>query len=359
LPIRIESHGRIGVSEERELLLRTAERIFCDIVSSERLAAAERGIWDAEGWRMIDEAGLPLALVPEERGGIGFPPADALAVLRVAGAFALPFPLPETMIANRLLALAGLPLPDGIFSVATGGVADALSITRDSGGWRVSGRLTRVPWGRSAGHVVTMAGDAILCLPRKVLRVSEGASLAGEPRDDLVVEGWLTADLVTDAPAPGGLVRLAGAAVRSIALAGAVQRMLEMTTAYAGERVQFGRAIGKFQTIQQYLATFAGHAAATAAAADLAAQALAADLPVLPIAIAKARAGEAAGAAAALAHQIHGAIGLTYEHALQHLTRRVWSWRDEFGSEAEWAALIGQQVCRAGAEGLWPLAVST
>jgi acyl-CoA dehydrogenase len=67
------------VSEERELLLRTAERIFVGLATSERLAEAERGVWDAEGWRMIEDAGLPLAFVPEERGGVGFAPADALA----------------------------------------------------------------------------------------------------------------------------------------------------------------------------------------------------------------------------------------------------------------------------------------
>ena len=342
---------------EREILLGTAERIFAGIATSERLAEAERGIWHAEGWRVIEEAGLPLALVPEEQGGFGFSPVNALAVLRVAGAFALPFPLAETMIANRLLALAGLPLPDGILSIGTSSGRDALSIARNGGCWRVSGRLVRVPWGRSAGNVVTVAGDAILCSPVTASGVSEGVSLAGEPRDDVVVEGWLPADRVADAPVQGGAVRLAGAAVRTIAIAGAVQRMLELTIAYAGDRVQFGRTIGKFQAIQHYLASFAGQAAAATAAADLAAAALAGNLPALPIAIAKTRAGEAAGAAAALAHQIHGAIGLTYEHMLQHLSRRVWSWRDEFGSEAEWAALIGRQVCSAGADGLWPLAV--
>jgi acyl-CoA dehydrogenase len=66
------------VSEERELLLGT-ERIFAGLATSERLAEAERGVWDPEGWRMIEDAGLPLAFVPEERGGVGLAPADALA----------------------------------------------------------------------------------------------------------------------------------------------------------------------------------------------------------------------------------------------------------------------------------------
>jgi acyl-CoA dehydrogenase len=345
------------VSEERNIILGTAERIFAGLTTAEHLAAAERGVWDADGWSLIEEAGLTLALAPEAQGGFGFAPADALAVLRLAASHALPFPLAETMVANQLVAMAGLPLPGGVLSLAGGGAGDRLSVIRDGGAWRVSGRLVRVPWGRVADHVVAVADDKILCLPRATLRVSEGANLAGEPRDDLEVEGRLSADQVAPAPTPGGAVRLAGAAVRSIAIAGAVQRMLEMTTAYAGERVQFGRTIGKFQTIQQYLATFAGQVAAAAAAADLATEALAADLPVLSIAIAKTRTGEAAGIAAALAHQVHGAMGFTYEHALQHLSRRVWSWRDEFGGDAEWAAVVGREVAARGADGLWPLAV--
>ena len=47
--------------------------------------------------------------------------------------------------------------------------------------------------------------------------------------------------------------------------------------------------------------------------------------------------GEAAGTGAAIAHQVHGAMGFTYEHSLHHATRRLWAWREEFGNEAVWA----------------------
>ena len=51
------------------------------------------------------------------------------------------------------------------------------------------------------------------------------------------------------------------------------------------------------------------------------------------VAIAKLRVGEAAGTGAAIAHQVHGAMGFTYEHSLHHSTRRLWAWREEFGNE--------------------------
>ena len=79
----------------------------------------------------------------------------------------------------------------------------------------------------------------------------------------------------------------------------------------------------------------------------------------LPIAMAKARASEAAGVVARIAHQVHGAIGFTREHDLRLATTRLWAWRDEDGSEAQWQAVIGAAALAAGPEGLWPLVTGT
>ncbi|KMO27369.1 hypothetical protein VQ03_30580 [Methylobacterium tarhaniae] len=72
------------------------------------------------------------------------------------------------------------------------------------------------------------------------------------------------------------------------------------------------------------------------------------------VAAAKVRAGEAAGQAAAIAHQVHGAIGFTEEHRLHLYTGRLRAWRDAFGREAEWAQVLGRHLIAAGPEGLWP-----
>ena len=53
-------------------------------------------------------------------------------------------------------------------------------------------------------------------------------------------------------------------------------------------------------------------------------------------------------------HQVHGAIGFTHEHSLHRLTRRLWSWRDEFGTESRWSQELGREVMSAGANTLWP-----
>ena len=80
----------------------------------------------------------------------------------------------------------------------------------------------------------------------------------------------------------------------------------------------------------------------------------AAERSVRAVAAAKVRVGEAAGAGAAVAHQVHGAMGFTFEHRLHQFTRRLWSWRDEYGQESEWAIRLGRLVAADGADALWP-----
>ena len=146
------------------------------------------------------------------------------------------------------------------------------------------------------------------------------------------------------------LVRGFGALLRAAQMAGAMEAALDLSTRYANDRVQFGRPIGKFQAIQQQLALLAEEAAAALVAVESAAisRRRGAASAEFALAAAKIRAGEAAGKVAEIAHQVHGAIGFTEEHSLHYLTRRLWSWRDEFGDEAYWAALLGRRIAAAG-----------
>src|SRR5262249_10870347 len=68
----------------------------------------------------------------------------------------------------------------------------------------------------------------------------------------------------------------------------------------------------------------------------------------------KLRVGEAAGKVCDVVHQVHGAIGFTHEHRLHQLTRRLWSWRDEFGVESAWALELGRLAASQGPVGRWP-----
>lgn len=349
------------MSDTRRMLFETAQGLFAELATVDALheAETEGSAWPAVAWGRLVELGLPSALLPEEAGGFGVEPQDALGLVRIAGFHALPLPLAETMAAGHLLASAGLAVPEGPLSFAVAGEGTALSLAHEAGGGlRLSGVARRVPWGAAARALVVVGDGHVVCLRPPQWRVAaHGRNLASEPRDDLAFD--LVAAPEDTGTLPEGFTalhaRALGAALRTLSIAGALERVLALTVQYAGERVQFGRAIGKFQAVQQSLAVLAGEAAAAGGAADIAAEAAAGALPDLfAIGAAKLRAGEAASAATAIAHQVHGAIGFTREHLLHFLTMRLWSWRDEFGNEAEWARLVGRRALAAGGRGLWP-----
>ena len=339
-----------------DMLRETATRLFQEHCTTKVLRESEQGVWPAAAWRAVEEAGLHRALVPEDAGGFGVAVPDALGLLRVAGEQALPLPLAETMLAGWLLAGVGLEVPDGPLTVAPVAPGETLQLAREGSGWRLDGVATRVPWGRVPGiGAAVLAGRQVAYVPPGGFEAEPGENLAREPRDTLRFSCVLPDRRVRPAAEALGpeQLRAVGAAMRSLQMAGALTRLVETTTQYAQDRVQFGRPIGKFQAIQHSLAVMATQAAAAVAAADLGAEAVADGVRLLPIAAAKARTGEAAGIAAGLAHQVHGAIGFTYEHHLHFFTKRLWSWRDEFGNEAAWNLLVGRHMARAGADRLW------
>jgi acyl-CoA dehydrogenase len=340
-----------------DMLRETATRLFQEHCEAPSLRAAEK-TWPQAAWDAVEEAGLHRALVPEDAGGYGVPVADALSLLRVAGEHALPLPLAETLLASWLLAGAGLPIPDGPLTIAPVVASEAMTLRRDAGSWHLTGTVTRIPWGRNAAAAAVLAlhdgVPHVALVPSSRWQVAaEAENLAREPRDTL--EFNVVPEAV--APAASGIgtaqLRAVGAAMRSLQMAGALAHITAISVQYAQDRVQFGRPIGKFQAVQQNLAVLAGQTAAASAAADLAAEAVADGIRILPIAAAKSRTGEAAGQGAAIAHQVHGAIGFTYEHSLHFFTKRLWSWRDEFGNEAEWNLHVGRHMAKAGADRLW------
>jgi acyl-CoA dehydrogenase len=341
------STGPMSTGPMNAELVELAETVFADSASS------ETG-FDAALWATLEETGLARLTLPGDSGGSEASFADAAVVLAAAGAHAARVPLVETDLqAGWLLTTAGIPVPDGPLTVATGDLDIARNLER------ASGVLHRVPWARSA-RVVMLAGDSVLLFDPAGLAITDGANVAEEPRDTVTVDGGITAASVDDHT--GTELRLRGALGRACLLAGAARGALAASVRYAGERVQFGRPIGRFQAVQQQLALAAAEVAAASAAAESAARAADAEGVLdarFAIAAAKARTSEAAGAVARIAHQVHGAIGFTREHDLRLVTTRLWAWRDEDGSEAEWHDVVGALALDAGTDGLWPMITGT
>jgi acyl-CoA dehydrogenase len=347
------------MSELRTMLGDMVTRLFTDLATKDLLESAETGHWPDKLWQALEENGLTLPLLPEDKGGAGGTWGDAYVVVRAAGRHAVPLPLPETIVGGWLLSGAGLAVPPGPLTLAPVQPDDSLRLRRAGDGWRLSGTAARVPWGERAGHVVAVTevdGQPLVALVAAGSgQVTRDTNLAREPRDTLVYDG---AAVIAAAPAGAAVPRdatwLYGAMVRAAQMAGGLEYLRLQSVQYASERKQFGRAIGAFQAIQHELAILAGHAAAADMAAASAFRAADRGDPGFEIAVAKIRAGEAAGIAAGIAHQVHGAIGFTYEHALHFVTRRLWSWRAEFGGESAWAAELGRDVAGRGADALWP-----
>ncbi len=321
---------------------------------------------DTAAWKACAGAGLTSLTDPDTGGTLD----DAAVLLEVAGADAARLPLAETdLLAGWLARTAGLAVPDGplaaVVTDATGGdrpAGTAGGTVTGSGGpaGPVSATLTRVPWGRSLAAVVVLDGDRVLVLDTGAASVTEGANLAEEPRDGLTLDGVTPLATGTAPAGAAAELTLRAALARALLLAGAARGALARSVAYAGERTQFGRPIGRFQAVQQMLAEagaeVAAAAAASAAATSTARRAgFAAPETAFAVAAAKARCSEAATAVARIAHQVHGAIGFTREHALRLVTTRLWAWRDEDGDEAFWSDRVGAAALDAGADGLWPL----
>ena len=352
--------------DEREhIVADAAARILADLADPQTINKAANGAWEEPLWRALSEAGLPLAWVPEELGGSGAGLAEGFAILAVAGRFALSVPLAETLAAGWLLAHAGIEAPATPMTLAPCRPHDRITIDADG---KLSGRALGVPFARDAQHIAVLADHAeqhqIALVSIKDCRLGEGRNLAGDAANAVTFDRVRP---VANAPAPAELTQstlmLMGSAIRSVETAGALEAILSLCVAYAGERVAFERPIGKFQAVQQNLARLAGEVAAALAvagsAADTIAQAGAFDDAVFfEAASAKIRTAEAATEGAAIAHQVFGAIGFTEEHVLHRFTLRTLSWRDDFGNESYWAAELGKHVARRGADEFWPMVAS-
>jgi len=346
---------------ERELLRDTVERLLAEHGTPERVAAGAD--WDAVTWHALESTGLTLVGTPEELGGSGGELRWAADIAVAAGAAAAPVPLAETLAAGLLLARAGLAVPAGPLTLT---VADHGRET-----------LRRVPYGRLATTVAVGTerqrgaddggaggageGGEWVAVVAGPARVREGRNLAGEPRDD--VSPGADAEVRPVAAGTADYARSLLRLFRSLLISGAAQRALELTVAYVSEREQFGRPLARMPAVQQELARMAGEVALigaatqAAVAADPLASAAAgpaAGDAISAVLAAKGQASHGAGIVAAIAHQLHGAIGTTEEHRLRLTTTRLWSWRDEDTPPAECFAELGRAALRTGAGGLWP-----
>ncbi len=268
---------------------------FCRDQCSDEAVRAAAGRFPAELWKGLADLGVLALGTPEGEGG----PVELAAALEVLGRSVFPGPLAETFLATQLL-----PERERC-AVARGEKLVSVGVP------------PLLPWAPLADLFVELAGGRAF-LARAEGEIEPVATLGGEP--------WGRARLLRERELPGAGRALALHAMALAAyLCAAARRLVEATAEHARTRRQFGRAIGEFQAVAHPLADCAIHLDGAALLARAAAAPLRDAAPGAPVAAAAARlaAARAAVHAAHICHQLYGAVGITVEGPVFHVTRRI------------------------------------
>ncbi|MEV6108358.1 acyl-CoA dehydrogenase family protein [Streptomyces sp. NPDC051940] len=295
-------------------------------------------------WAQLRELGLPRVGVVEERGGSGGSFDDLLVLIEALAGHGVSQPVVEAATADWVLSHA--TAVDDRFTTLV--LLDAPLATT---GGTVTAELTAVPWAREADRLVVCAPQApplVVDLRQEAVTVREGENLAGEPRDTVLLSAAPVAELA-GTPAHE-LVRARFALAWSTAVAGAAHGAYRLTKSYVSEREQFGAPLLKIPAVATNLALMRVELVQADAAL---AQARETGVSATAAQITRVATAAAATAVAQIAHQLHGAIGITAEYPLQRYTRRLWAWRDAVASERDWAAELGRSAAALGEAGMW------
>lgn len=289
-------------------------------------------------WKALAaDLGLAGLLVPEELGGAGASAREAGAVLEELGRACAPVPfLTSAVVATSVLLTCATDEAHQLMGDLAAGARTAALVVPLSLASDAALPAASVADGRLTGKVRSVAGaleaDVLLVLADDPTGPS-GLGLYAVDRDAAGISPVSSLDMsrqladVTLDRTPGTLVRadaasavrdalLVGAALLASEQAGVARWCLEETVAYLKVRKQFGRVVGGFQALKHRLADLYAEVESASAAARYAAAAIAAgeDVPVAAH-VAAAYCGDVAVHAGEEAVQLHGGIGMTWEHA--------------------------------------------
>ena len=373
-------------SAEQEELRDTARAFLRESSTGDQIRAVmatERG-YDTEVWKRIAlDLGWPAILIPEEYDGLGLTYIDLVALLEETGRALLcsPFFSSVCLGANALLVAASEEQKAAYLpGIAAGETTATLAFTEANGRWDaaaietvarrdgddyvLSGVKKFVPDGHFADLLIVAARDegtsgedgvGLFAVPadaveRRLLatmdqtrkqaevtlrdvRLPASARLGGEGAE---ASGWAALEKV---------LQLAAVAVAAEQVGGA-QQCLDLSVAYAKERVQFGRPIGSFQAIKHKCADMMVEVESARSASYYAGCMAAENNTQLAevASLAKAYCSDAFFHCAAESIQIHGGVGFTWEYDVHLYFKRAKSTETFLGSPAHHRELVAQRI---------------
>ena len=371
------------LSEEQEMLKKMAHDFLTDKFPKtvvKEIEESEPG-YSPESWREMAELGWMGLVFPEKYAGADMSFLDLAVLLEEMGRACLPGPYFSTVI------LGGLTILDAgseeqkqeyLPKIASGEAIFTLALTEpsarydaaaietkaaaDNNAFILNGTKLFVPDAHIADYMLVIArtdekskgedGITIFIVDAKspgisytVLKTIANDKLCEVVFDQVSVpkenilgqlnQGWSEVQKIIQR----------AAVAKCCEMVGCIQQALDMTVDYAKERKQYDRPIGSFQVIQHYCVDMATDVDGTRLSTYQAAWMLSEGLPCTKeVAIAKAWAGEACQRVMALAHQIHGAIGVTIDHDLQYYTRRAKAAEVTFGDANFYREVVAQEM---------------
>lgn len=331
--------------------------------------AIESGQWSEGQWRCFQQLGAMQLLCAgadedesgNEQEGTGL--EDYMIVAATLGEVNAAFAGIEAIVAGWILNCIDID-PSTVEKIMAGTTTIAVA----SGASRATSTgVDNVPWGRfaetiicvqpgPAGNRSTTAATAdtsqsqttvTVLSSGNAFRTSEiksSENIAGEARDSIKLASQPVQHVC---PLPFNQLVALLALGKAAQMVGAMQQIVRLSADFVSQREQFGRSLSRFQAIQHSLASMYAETVAASVATRAALRGRVEDLSLFDASAAIVRTRESATKVAAVAHQVHGAMGFTDEYALANYSRRLWAWRDEYDSERHWQQLLGKMVLQS------------
>jgi alkylation response protein AidB-like acyl-CoA dehydrogenase len=343
---------------DQELLTATVEQYLAATYPPDRVRALSRqpSTFDAAEWKQGAELGWTALLVPESAGGgsvSGNGLADLLAVAAAFGRHAAPGPLIGTNVVAAALGRWGSAEHRGVLAGLLDGSATAAWGHAPRGGRRAGGavRAARlgdqvllngtvpcVESGAPDGHHLLVTADEDSARSHYLVPL-DAPGVEAAPLGGLDLTRRYHAVTFRDAAVPAASrVGAAGTAdahdellldhtavLQAGEIVGTMARAFDLTLRWTADRYSFGRPLGSYQEIKHRMADLRTELEASAAVAEKAAWRVGEDHPDARswASAAKAHVGQAGPEAIQDCVQLHGGIGVTFEHDLHLYLRRA------------------------------------